>query len=52
MGVFAIETFEMIEGDLPFRARKLVAEWAHMYRDELRTMWENQEFRVLPGLDA
>ncbi len=51
-GVFAIETLEMIEGDLPSRARKLVAEWAHMYRDDLRVMWETQEFRALPGLDT
>jgi len=51
-GVFEIETLEMIEGDLPSRARKLVTEWAHIYRDELHQMWETQEFRVLPGLDA
>jgi len=50
--VFSIETIDMIEGDLPARARKLVMEWAHMYREDLRLMWENQEFRTLPGLDA
>ncbi len=27
-GVFAIDTLEMIEGDLPSRSQKLVKEWA------------------------
>jgi hypothetical protein len=51
-GVFAIDSLEMIEGDLPGRAKKLVIEWGHIHRDDLRSMWESQEFRVLPGLDA
>jgi len=34
-GVFAIDTVEMIEGEYPSRARKVLSEWAHMYRDEL-----------------
>jgi hypothetical protein len=50
-GVFAIETLEMIEGDLPRRAQKLVREWASQYQADLRTMWETQQYRKLPGLD-
>jgi hypothetical protein len=50
-GVFAIETLEMIEGDLPSRARKLVKEWASLYKDELLRMWQNNEFKQLPGLE-
>ena len=50
-GVFAIETLEMIEGDLPIRSRKLVKEWAAMYQSELLRMWQNNEFRQLPGLE-
>ena len=49
--VFAIDTLEMIEGDLPNRARRLVTEWAQQYRGELRRMWETQEFVQLPGLE-
>jgi hypothetical protein len=41
----------MIEGDLPGRAQKLVLEWAERYRDELRRMWETQEYKALPGLE-
>jgi len=50
-GVFDIETLEMIEGDLPRRAERLVREWASQYQAELRAMWESQEYRKLPGLE-
>ncbi len=50
-GVFDIETLEMIEGDLPGRAQKLVREWASQYQADLRTMWETQQYRKLPGLE-
>jgi hypothetical protein len=50
-GVFAVDTLEMIEGDLPGRAQKLVLEWAERHRDELRGMWETQEYKALPGLE-
>ncbi len=50
-GVFEIETLEMIEGDLPQRAKKLVKEWASGYQDELIKMWKTQEFKKLPGLE-
>ena len=50
-GVFAIETLEMIEGDLPTRSRKLVKEWATMYKSELLHMWQTNEFKQLPGLE-
>ena len=50
-GVFEIETLEMIEGDLPGRAKKLVKEWASEYRSELIKMWKTQEFKKLPGLE-
>jgi len=49
--VFAIDTLEMIEGDLPNRARRLVTDWAQQYQGELRRMWETQEFVQLPGLE-
>lgn len=41
----------MIEGDLPGRARKLVAEWAKKYQKELKEMWKTQKFMQLPGLE-
>jgi Domain of unknown function (DUF4160) len=50
-GVFSIETLEMIEGDLPSRSRQLVREWAKQYQSELKSMWGNNEFKQLPGLE-
>ncbi|PPD47536.1 MAG: hypothetical protein CTY16_07465 [Methylobacter sp.] len=50
MGLFNLETLEMIEGDLPNRASKLVIEWATLYQNELKEMWDKQEFHKLPPL--
>ena len=46
----SIETLEIIEGDLPSRAQKLVIEWASLYQQDLLAMWESQEIRKLPPL--
>ena len=50
LSLFSLETLEMIEGDLPSRAKKLVVEWASMYQNELKEMWDKQEFHKLPPL--
>lgn len=49
--VFDIQTLEVIEGDLPDRAIRMVREWAGQYQADLLTMWQTQEFKKLPGLD-
>jgi hypothetical protein len=46
----SIESLEIIEGDLPTRAQKLVLEWATLYQQDLLQMWNTQEFRTLPPL--
>lgn len=48
--LISIESLEMIEGDLPSRAQKLVLEWATLYQQDLLQMWNTQEFRKLPPL--
>lgn len=50
-GVFTIDTLEMIEGDLPGRAERLVRDWAEQHQGELRRMWKTQTFETLPGLE-
>ncbi len=50
-GVFDIEKLEMIEGDLPNRAQKMITEWANLYKNDLLEMWETQNFKNLPGLE-
>ena len=51
VGLFNIDTLEMIEGDLPKRAKKLVIEWATINRNKLKKMWDSQEFHKLPPLE-
>jgi hypothetical protein len=34
-----LETLEILAGELPSRARRLVVEWAGAHRDELRENW-------------
>lgn len=50
-GVFNIETLDLMEGDLPQRALRLIRDWAKKYQSELLTMWETQDFVQLPGLE-
>ena len=35
-----IETLELIAGELPVRARRLVVEWAEFCRSQLRDNWD------------
>jgi hypothetical protein len=51
LALFNIDSLDMIEGDLPPRARKLVVEWAEKYQGELQTIWKTQEFKKLPPLE-
>ncbi|MBF0101387.1 MAG: DUF4160 domain-containing protein [Desulfobacterales bacterium] len=51
VGLFSIDTIEMIEGDLPNRAKKLVIEWATINQKDLIAMWNQQVFRKLPPLE-
>jgi len=51
VGLFNIDTLEMIEGDIPNRAKKLITEWAKMYKIQLKEMWEKQDFIKLPPLE-
>ena len=50
-GIFSVETLEMIEGDLSVRSQRLVKEWGTLYQNELLRMWQNNEFKQLPGLE-
>ena len=44
----AIETLEIIEGELPNRALILVREWAMIHREELREDWRLCRANALP----
>ena len=51
LGAIDIHTLEMLEGDLPAKALKLVREWGALHRDELLHIWNTQEFIALPPLE-
>ena len=51
VGEFNIQTFEMIEGDLPVRAQKMVQEWLGLYADQLQAMWDSRVIEKLPPLE-
>ena len=50
-GVYDIQSGEIIEGDLPSRADRMVRDWAQSYQSELLEMWKSQQFKQLPGLE-
>lgn len=50
VGIFNIQTLEMIEGDLPKRAQDMVREWLMTHQNELQKMWNEQSIRKLPPL--
>ena len=50
VGIFNLQTMEMMEGDLPKRAQELVREWMLLHREELQKMWDSQNLHKLPPL--
>lgn len=51
IGVMNIKTRKLMEGDLPKRAEKLLAEWVELHEKELLEIWETQNFIKLPPLE-
>lgn len=48
---FEIDTGELLDGDMPKRARMMVEEWVELNKEDLLAMWETQEFKKLPPLE-
>ncbi len=42
---------EMLEGDLPIRAQKMIKEWWSLYKNEIAEMWETKTLKKLPPLE-
>ena len=51
VGMVDINSAQIIEGDLPNRAKKLVLEWTELHKAELMNMWNSKEFKQLEGLE-
>ena len=44
-------TGTVLEGRLPAKAMNMVQEWISIHREELKIIWETQEFKSLPPLE-
>lgn len=51
LGIIDIRTLEMLEGDLPGKALKIVREWMSIHQKALLEMWETQNIYALPPID-
>ncbi len=51
VGAVDIKTGEMLEGDLPKRALKMVQEWTRTHEQDLLEIWNTQKFVELPPLE-
>ena len=50
-GAFAIDTLDMLAGNLPSKAQTLVCEWASQYKSELMEMWNTKQLQKLQPLE-
>ncbi len=44
-------TGEVLEGHLPVTAMNMVQEWITLHREDLKIIWETQEFKKLAPLE-
>lgn len=49
-GVIEISTLNMLEGNLPPKARVLIMDWGIQHQDELMEIWNSQVFKKIPPL--
>lgn len=47
MSAINIETLEVIEGDLPEKALKLVKEWIIKNKEDIMDIWKTQNFKKI-----
>ncbi len=45
-----IRTLQILDGFLPAKEHRLVAEWMQIHQEELLDIWDTQVFRKLPPL--
>jgi hypothetical protein len=48
VGVFNIDSIELIGGSLPQREKRLVEAWAELHQGELKENWERLQAGQLP----
>lgn len=51
IAIIDIQTLEVIEGEIPKRALRLVKEWVFIHRNEIKDIWETQQFKKIDPLN-
>lgn len=51
IAIIDIQTLEVIEGEIPKRALKLVKEWLFIHKKEIKDIWETQQFKKIEPLN-
>ena len=51
IAVINIQTLDIIEGELPKRALKLVKEWIYIHKNEIKEIWKTQNFKKIDPLN-
>ena len=51
IAVIDIQNLKVIEGELPKRALKLVKEWVFIHKNEIKDIWETQQFKKIEPLN-
>lgn len=51
MAAITITEGKILEGALPAKALEMVREWITLYKEELLSIWESQDFKHLPPLE-
>ena len=44
-------TCKVLDGHLPNKALEMVLEWIQLHQNELKKIWETQEFKQIPPLE-
>ena len=51
IAVINIQTLDIIEGELPKRALRLVKEWIYIHKKEINEIWKTQNFKKIDPLN-
>lgn len=51
MSAISIETFEVLEGDIPQKGLNIIKEWMEQHQDELMEIWNTQNFKKIEPIE-
>ena len=51
MSAINIETFEVLEGDIPKKGLSIIREWMKQHQEELMEIWNTQNFKKIEPIE-